>query len=287
MKLAEAIEEQVRALDEGRAFVPGFRVRTVEVTGADAAGWLNDLVTAGVEDIPEGRSVRSLLLTPTGRVRADFHVLRIRTGFLLAQGPDRPEAIDDLLGPYVLSSDVALREVDLMLVSVPEGEDTGADGPLFRPSILGSGTDLVLRPAEVASSVAALLRNGLVEAGPEAIETWRIRGGIPRFPVDFGRDSLPAEAGLEPLIDFTKGCFLGQEAVAKVRNLGHPPRVVVALQADRQVERGERVVAGVREAGEITSAAPDREGSAVIARVRWDATGSSLSTAGGAALSLR
>jgi len=285
MKAAEAIEEQVRALEEGRAFVPGSRVRTLEVTGADAAGWLNDLVTAGVEDLPEGRSVRSLLLTPTGRVRADFHVLRIRTGFLLAQGPDRPEAIDDLLGPYVLSSDVALRETDLMVISVPEGGESGTDASVFRPSILGPGADLVLPPAQAVSSAAALLRDGLVEAGPEAIETWRIRRGVPRFPVDFGRDSLPAEAGLEPLIDFTKGCFLGQEAVAKVRNLGHPPRVVLALLADGPACQGERVVADGREAGEITSAAPDREGSAVIARVRWDAKEASLSTAGGVALS--
>lgn len=104
------LEEQVRALDEGRAFVDGSGLRMVEVGGGDAAAWLNDLVTAGVEDLAENEAVRSLLLTPTGRVRADFHVARASERFLLLQDPDQPKAIDDLLEPYVLSSDVALRD---------------------------------------------------------------------------------------------------------------------------------------------------------------------------------
>jgi hypothetical protein len=255
---ADRLEDQVDALDERRAFVDGARLRAVEVTGSDAGRWLNDLVTASVEDIPPGGTARSLLLTPTGRVRADFHILRTDGAFLLVQEPDQPAAIDDLLRPYVLSSDVAMQ---------------GAPG-----------AQVVLAPSDRGWTVTRAAGNGDVEASPEAGDVWRIRRGVPRFPTDLDEESLPAEAGLEYLIDFTKGCFLGQEAVAKVRNLGHPPRAVLALRAAVPVGSGEPVFADGRDVGAVSSAAPSREGFAVLARVRWDARTHPLTTASGAQL---
>ena len=85
-----------------------------EVRGADAEGWLNDLVTAAIDRLAEGEALRSFLLSPTGRIRADVFVLRSRAGdgFLLLQGPGQPDAIADLLAPYVLSSEVELAPAD-------------------------------------------------------------------------------------------------------------------------------------------------------------------------------
>jgi folate-binding protein YgfZ len=108
-----------------------------------------------------------------------------------------------------------------------------------------------------------------------------VRRGVARFPVDVDEDSLPAEAGLEPAIDLAKGCFLGQESVAKVRNLGHPPRVVLALRAEGPVGPGEPVVTGGREVGRVTSAAPAPDGMALLARVRWEARSEALTTVAG------
>ena len=71
-----AFERQVQALDDGRAVLDLEGWTLTEVRGADAQGWLNDLVTASMEGIRDGEAVRSLLLSPTGRIRADFHVLR-------------------------------------------------------------------------------------------------------------------------------------------------------------------------------------------------------------------
>jgi len=255
---AHRLENQVDALEEGRAFVDGTRLRAVEVTGTDAGRWLNDLVTAPVEDIPPGGMARSLLLTPTGRVRADFHIVRTDGGFLLLQEPDQPTAIDDLLRPYVLSSEVALQRA--------------------------AGAHVVLVPSDRGWMVARAAGDGAVEASTEAGEVWRIRRGVARFPTDLDEESLPAEAGLEYLIDFTKGCFLGQEAVAKVRNLGHPPRAVLALRSAVPVRSGEPVLADGREVGAVSSAARSREGFAVLARVRWDARTRRLTTASGGEL---
>jgi folate-binding Fe-S cluster repair protein YgfZ len=96
---------------------------------------------------------------------------------------------------------------------------------------------------------------------------------------------VPAEAGLEGLIDAGKGCFLGQESVAKIRNLGHPARVVRSLRAHGDVRAGAEVVAGGAVVGTITSAAPAAGGgTACLARVRWAAAEAALTAEGGVAL---
>ena len=218
------------------------------VSGPDAREWLQDLVSAGIRDEP----ARSLLLTPTGRIRADFHILPSEDGFLLIQDPIQPKPIDGLLRPYVLSSDVTLTEG--RVASAAWGDDSlvaAGDGP---------GLDLV------------------------AFDGWRIREGMPRFGIDLDEDSLPQEAGWERFIDFTKGCFMGQEAMARIRNFeGHPTRVVRAFRSDHPVEAGATVMADGEEVGAVTSAA----GTDVMARVSWRAREAALRTADGATLSDR
>ena len=260
-----AFERQVQALDDGRAVLDLEGWTLTEVRGAEAEGWLNDLVTASTEGIRNGEAVRSLLLSPTGRIRADFHVLRSPAGegFLLLQGPGQPHAVATLLTPYVLSSDVELAAADptglLVTPRTGPGWTATPDGP----------SDAVL-------------------VGAEAVEAWRIRHGIARFPVDLNADSLPAEAGLdaEPVIDRTKGCYLGQESVARVRNLGHPARVVLAVRADAPLQPGLAVLAEGAQAGTVTSVEPDG-GSRAMVRIRWDARKADLTAAGGFVLERR
>jgi hypothetical protein len=101
---------------------------------------------------------------------------------------------------------------------------------------------------------------------------------------DFDDRSLPSEAGLDATIDATKGCFLGQESVAKVRNLGHPPAVLRPAAASTAVAAGTAVVAdGAPDAGVVTSAAVagDGAGTAAIVRVRWSSATADLRTADG------
>ncbi len=268
----EAPHDELAALLDERAFIrPPLRV--IRVTGSDAAAWLHDLVTADVASLEPGGARRSLLLTPTGRIRADFTVVRDDDGLLLLQAATQPDGIEALLDPYVLSSDVTLRDVmneTAVISCAATAPVTG--GALFAPAAVGPGVG-VLVPTRAAGSVAAALAHaGLAEAGPEALEAWRILRGIPRMGADFDTDSLPAEAGLEDAIDRTKGCFLGQESVARVANLGHPPRILRHLRAEGDVGPGDPVSAGGVEVGRITGAARDLGGRVVaLARVRWDA----------------
>ncbi len=277
---------ELEALRSGRAFVDLAGWRKVLVRGGDARGWLNDLLSAELSGLAEGATRRSLLLSPTGRIRADVTVASARGGTLLLQDPIQPASIGELLSPYVLSSDVELADVTsvLALVAVPGGEPPAVpEAEVLRPSALGPGADLVAAATEAAAVRGALA--GLVEAGPDAAEVWRIERGVARLGVDLEESSLPHEAALDHAVAYGKGCFLGQEAVAKIRNLGHPPFVVLAADGRGPVTAGQAVTADGEAVGAVTSAAPVNGGrTAAILRVRWTARHAALRTETGTPL---
>jgi folate-binding protein YgfZ len=283
----QELRDQLLALEEERAFSDRSSYRKTLVTGGDAEEWLNDLLTARLAGLAEAYARRSLLLTPTGRVRADITVARTAEGFLLLQDPFQPDPIRDLLAPYVLSSDVVLadRTADLALFSVPGTAAARLGWAGHTPSVLGEGEDIVAAPDAAYRIESMMMKKQLTEVGDAALEIWRIRRGVARFPVDFDGTSLPAEAGLEALIDTEKGCFLGQESVAKVRNLGHPPRVLRAVRSVADVAVGADVYAGAVRIGEVTSAAPAvGGGTACLVRISWAAAEAPLATGDATAL---
>ena len=285
---------QLDALVRGRAFAELRGWRLVTVRGADARKWLHDLVTADVASLEASVARRSLILTPTGRIRADVQVVARHDGFLLLQDGEQPEPVDGILDGYVLSSDVELEDVSGRLRAFavlggapPDGGEAAEDGDAaWTPSPFELGAGLVAATGEPARRLrAGLLADGLTEAFPAALERWRIRRGVPRMGIDLGTDALPAEAGLDAAIDFTKGCFLGQESVAKVRNLGHPPRAIIPVRSERALHVGMPVEADGAIVGEVTSVADD-DRTLAIARVRWQMAGARLGTTSGP-LSLR
>lgn len=270
------LDEQVAALDSGRAFADLSMWRKIAVRGADAHAWLNDLLSADLGRLEPGSSRRSLLLSATGRVRAGVTVLRRNEDLVLVQDPIQDTPIDEALDPYVLSSDVALDDVTASLGLLafpgapPGGVPRAPSDVTARPSLLGSGFDVLLHASSLPDARRSALDGGLTEATPEAIEAWRILGGRARVGVDLGEDALPQEAAAEDLIGYRKGCFLGQEAVARVRNLGHPPFVLLAATAGSRISAGDSIRANGSDAGVVTSAEPkDDSGSAAIVRVRW------------------
>ncbi len=273
--------DAVSALELGQAYVNLSSWWKVGVEGADAGDWLNDLLSAELSGMDTGEARGSLLLTPTGRIRASVAVARFDRGYLLLQDPAQPSRIDLLLDPYVLSSDVVLRDRtrEIGLIAFPNLDVPPIAGHTLRPSVLGPGSDVV--------TALGTLTPDLAEADMEAVERWRVRRGAARFGVDLGTDSLPHEAETGELIAYGKGCFLGQEAVARVRNLGHPPFVLLAADATASVTAGDAILAGEREAGTVTSATTEGASTAVIARVRWALKDVPLRTAGGVELAPR
>jgi tRNA-modifying protein YgfZ len=277
--------DELAALRAGRAFADLSAWWKTVVAGGDAVRWLHDLLTADIASLERGGSRRSLLLTPTGRIRADVHVVRRDRDLVLLQASDQPEPVRTLLEPYVLSADVQLEDVTgaVALLAIP-GSPPTSDGPTSAvPSVLGTGQDELVEAGSPARARAAVLTAaGLAEVGDDAVEADRIRRGVARMGPDFDTSSLPAEAGLEALIDGAKGCFLGQESFARIRDRGHPPRVLRGVATDGDVRAGEAVLADGAAVGRITSAAAMMDGrTSAIARVRWAAADRTLELSDG------
>jgi len=284
----ERSHEQLTALREERAFVDLSSWRKVRVSGSDAREWLDDLLTAEVRSLAPGHAKRTLLLTPTGRVRADLYVIAGDDDLLLMQAADQPEHVGLLLNPFTLSSAVLLEDAtaDLSLFAVPGRAASLVGHPGSIPSVLGPGVDVVAGAGKPSWRVIdAFTQAGLVEAGPEAVEAWRIERGVARMGPDFDQGSLPAEAELDAAIDYDKGCFLGQESIARVRARGHPPRVLRHVWAEGEVAPGASILSGSDVVGSITSSTAGENGRATaLARVRWEAAERPLSLADGRTL---
>jgi folate-binding protein YgfZ len=284
----EPSNEQLIALREERAFVDLSRWRKVRVSGSDARSWLNDLLTAEIGSLAPGHARRALLLTPTGRIRADVQVSARDDDLLLLQAADQPDHIGLLLNPFTLSSAVLLEDAttELSLFAVPGAAASLVGHPGSIPSVLGPGIDVVVGAGKPSWRVIdAFTQAGLVEAGTDAVEAWRIERGVPRMGPDFDQGSLPSEADLDDTIDSEKGCFLGQESVARIRARGHPPRVLRHVRSEGQIEAGAPILSASDVVGSITSATFDDAGhSTALARVRWEAAEGPLSLADGRAL---
>src|SRR3954449_1864824 len=280
----DAFAHDLAALLTGRAFVDVSAYRKVRVHGEDAVGWLHGLLTADIAGLVPGASCRSLLLTPTGRIRADVQVLRRDEDVVLTQAPDQPDHIGLLLGPYVLSASVSLEDAtgDLAMFAVPDAAAATIGLPGFEPSSLGPGLDLLAAQGKPAWRVQdALVKAALVEASAASAEAWRIIHGIARMGSDFDQRSLPSEAGLETTIDTTKGCFLGQESVARIANLGHPPRVLRHVTCAAPFVPGAPVFANGEPVGHVTSAAPLPDACVGLVRIAWSSVGTRLTDAAG------
>ncbi|HXY70986.1 MAG TPA: hypothetical protein VEM41_00450 [Actinomycetota bacterium] len=286
-----SLDASVDALSRGRAFVDLSDWKKLAVRGGDARTWLNDLVSADLRGLRPGHGCRSLLLSPTGGVRAEFGVAIRDDAILLLQDPLQPRSVGDLLAPYVLSSDVRLADEtdELALVAFPRDPgDLHVGAPTVdrvSPSCAGDtgGVDL-LAPAEVRGALVAELAAAHESAGPDALEAWRVAAGVPRVAVDASAADLPDEIGLAGAVSGDKGCYLGQEAVAKARNLGHPRRVLLHLAAEAPVEAGDEVLADGAAVGVVTSAARVNGAWIALVRVQWDARELPLHAASGAGM---
>lgn len=268
-------------LGSGEAFADLLSWRKVAVSGSDALAWLDDLVTADLSELSPGGARHALLLSPTGGVRASFTVAMPSESLLLIQDPTQPTPIQHLLERYVLSSDVGLddRASALALFAFP-GREEAPEAPgtaQSSPSCLGRGTDLV-GSGDGHDALLRQLSTSHMLAANDDVEAWRIGAGIPRFGVDAIEGDLPQESGMYGAVSRQKGCFPGQEAVAKVDSLGHPRRLVVPLEADGPASPGDVVMRDGSEVGQITSVTVAGDRTLLLARLRWEARDARLHT---------
>jgi folate-binding protein YgfZ len=233
----------------------------VRVTGPDAEAFLQRMVSNDVAALRPGDSCEALLLTPKARVVATMTVARRGPDdFLLLTEPELEEPLRSglLRARFAAKVEVAAEEHSsyLLLGAPPE------EGALAVPN-----RDYGLPAHEVLDAEPP----PLPELAAERLEELRIRAGTPRYGHEIDGRVLPAEAGLvERAVSFTKGCFPGQEPIARLHYRGHANRGLrrIALDGSRSVDPGAAILFGEKDVGRVTSSVRAGEETLALAYVR-------------------
>jgi folate-binding protein YgfZ len=278
-----------RLLTEDAAVVDRSERGKLALTGPQAGALLEGQVTNEVEALAPGTGCYAALLTNKGKMLADLRALN--TGRELWLDTERAglQALFDALrrGGVGWDAELHKRTLQQALLSVigpKAAEATGAEaGPehanryasLGGAEVLLVTTDLgvdVVCAAEDAERVRAAL--ALPEVPEAAAEVLRVESGRPRYGVDLDDTTIPQEAGLnERAVSFTKGCYVGQETVARLHYRGKPNRHLRGLRLSAPVESGTPLLLGDREVGRVASSVVSpRHGPIALALVRREAS---------------
>jgi hypothetical protein len=250
----EPMREQ-RAAEESAAVVDRSNRGVLRIAGADRLTWLHSLTTQDLEKLAAGTAAEALILSPNGHVE---HHLTITddgaTTWLHTEPGTAPSLVEFLESMrFMMRVEVADVSEDYAVLTVlgPRAGDLtqGLEGVAARlePSSFGA-IDLVVARDLLAETAGHLVRRGAAAAGMWAFEALRIAAHVPRLGLDTDHRTIPHEVGwIETAVHLNKGCYRGQETVARVHNLGHPPRRMVLLNldgsADRLPEHGDPVEA--------------------------------------------
>jgi len=237
----------------------------VSVSGPDAGAYLNRMVSNEVEELSVGGVCEALLLTPKARVVAPMVVWRrAEDGFLLLTEPDAGERLarELLRGRFAAKCDIAVEEHRSVVV-------LGDDEVVVETGAALPNNDYALPAVELVDAEPPETAESIPDA---ELERLRILARTPRLGRELDDRVMPAEAGLEQrAISFTKGCYPGQEPVARLHFRGHPNRTlrVVALDDGGLPEYDAELVLEGKPVGRVTSAAHDPErGIVALAYVR-------------------
>jgi len=257
--------------------------RAFRLRGADRRKFLNGLVTNDVARMHEGGGMAACLLTPKGMLRAYF---------LLYEAGDSIR----LFCPKACAANLAETMKKMIMLSESTFDDDGDAagllflagpdaGPVLERTKTASraypwtrlsehGRIVALRTDESASSFVAA---GAVAVAPEEFETWRVEKRFPLYGVDMGEATIPLEARLDDAVSFDKGCYMGQETISRVHNLGHLNKILVQLKvsAAETPAPGSAVLdAAGKPVGSLTSAVVSAKAGGILAlaTVRLDSS---------------
>jgi hypothetical protein len=311
----DPLREQ-RTLTEGAGLVDRSDRDVLVLPGADRLSWLHDLTTQHLALLADGTGTETLLLSPNGHV--EHHVVLAESGgtlwldvepgtgaalqtfldrmrFMLRVEPalvTGSHAVLTLAGP---GAPAVLAAAGLPAPATPWQVRTTEAGWVRRMPGLGDGVpefDLLLERARAAGLADALLAAGAGAAGHDAYEALRVAARRPRAGVDTDHRTIPNELPwLRTAVHLDKGCYRGQETVARVHNLGRPPRRLVLLHLDGLAEElppaGTPVTSGSREVGRVGTVVRHHElGVVALALVKQSVAMDTALSVGGAAAAI-
>ena len=241
--------------------------RRLEVVGEDRMRWLNGMVTNAVSDLVAGTSNYNLVLNAQGRIQGDCCIWRGHSAdtLLLEIAEDQFETLHTHLDRFIIMDDVVLQPLQGWTALGLSGPHAVALLDRIFPSAGGCGSmlpgmwkqvaakeelgataipvdlrretggqaqhwNLWCREADVAALWQLLRDAGANPIGGEAVERLRVVEGVPAFGIDFAGDTLPQETAIEDALHFSKGCYLGQEIVERIRSRGQVHRHLRTLE---------------------------------------------------------
>jgi folate-binding protein YgfZ len=230
--------------------------------GDDAGEFLNGQVTNDVGSLADGESKYALLLTPKGKMRAEMVVVRDGDETMVVCPAEHlstiRQTIDTFRIGFFFSTEDATGQWSLVKVI----GDADALPPIAVPVVeLESplGMDLLVESDDLDAVIGSL---DLPELSETDLERARIKAGVPAFGTELNEDTFPAEAALvERAVSFTKGCYVGQETVARMHYKGRPNRHLRLLCSEDELSSGAPVTNGVGKLlGEVGTVARDTNG---------------------------
>jgi folate-binding protein YgfZ len=277
------VRAEFQALVSGSGVYDLSRRAKISLTAGDRVRWLNGMVTNNIRDLEPGRGVYAFLLNPQGHILGDLYAYNRGDSLLLDTDRLQVEKILAVFDKYIIMDDVEVSNLSDQLTSV------GIAGPKSREALQAAGFEfselrplqfvgiawqqiratllrgdnpsvesfeLWLAPADVGKVYEALVNAGAKPVGTAAIELLRIASGIPSYGVDIRERDLPQETEQERVLNFSKGCYVGQEIVERIRSRGQVRRKFVGFKIDGQLPAvGSKIQVEGKDVGEITSAA--------------------------------
>jgi aminomethyltransferase len=223
----------ITSLNEGRC-----RLR---VSGEDRVAFLHGQCTNDIKRLATGQSCYAAFLNVKGKMRGDGHIVCRQEDFLM----EASEGLAEALEKFVITEDVVIEDISAEWGAwlVLEGTPSLPAGAVTFAHPLGTG---VLSPSPLTATI-----------GAEEWEARRVEAGIPLYGVDMDENTIPVEAGLAARgISYDKGCYIGQETIARIKTYGHVNRelAVLAVASAEVPSQGTAIMAGGKEVGRVTSA---------------------------------
>ena len=242
--------QEQRALAAGKAWADLSHRAVITVSGKDRTKWINDMMTQELLTLPIGQWSQTLLLDARGHIEQQLFLVDDGESIWFHTESAKAEELTTYLNKmkFMLDVDVQDRTAQFAILRAPGAADS-----------VGGPYALVPR-AELEDVMNGYKSAGYVQVGTWALEAERIAAGRARILLESDYKSIPNELGfLHTAVHMNKGCYRGQETVAKVFNLGHPPRRLVLLHLDGSMvhmpEHGAKVTLDGKEVGFIGSMA--------------------------------
>jgi aminomethyltransferase len=255
----------------------------IAVTGGDRVRWLNGMVTNNIRDLAPGHGAYAFLLNPQGRVLGDLYAYNRGESLMIDTDQSQSEKLMATFDHYIIMDDVELADVSDKLTAI------GIAGPTAQEVLRAAGIELSeLKPLQfldvtwrnidvtgargdnpnvesyelwLSRDQATTLRYSLTKAGATtagatALELLRIATGIPHYGQDIRERDLPQETDQERALHFSKGCYIGQEIVERIRSRGNVHRKFTGFEVHGDLPAvGAKIQEGGKDIGEITSVA--------------------------------